>query len=75
MWTLDLDASKQHLPVVAEHHIECVEFNKVRKSSGATWSTVRHESQFRCSTCSVSLCLSKNRNCFFKYHMEPVYWL
>ncbi len=61
-----LDASKQHLPVVAEH-IECVVCNKVCKTSGATRSTLRHESQFRCSTCSVSLCLSENRNCFFKY--------
>ncbi len=70
-----LDASKQHLPIIAERHIECVVCNKVRKTIGASRSSLRHESQVRCSTCSVSLCLNKNRNCFFKYHTEPVYWL
>ncbi len=66
-----LDASLQHLPIIAERHIECVVCNKVRKTIGASRSPLRHESQVRCSTCSVSL----YRNCFFKYHTEPVYWL
>ena len=68
-----LDQTKQHLPIEKEKHIECVVCIKVRSSLGGSRSSLRHESQIRCSTCNVALCLNKKRNCFLKYHTEPYY--
>ena len=68
------DQTKQHLPIVADKHIECVVCIRVRSRLGATRSSFRHESQIHCSTCNVALCLNKKRNCFLKYHTEPIYW-
>ena len=55
-----LDQSRQLLLIMADKHIEC---NKVRSSCGASRSSLRHESQVRCSSCNVALCLNKKRNC------------
>ena len=69
-----LDNNKQHLPIIADKHVECVVCNKIRSTTGASRSCLRHESQVRCSTCEVALCLNKKRNCYFKYHTQPIYW-
>ena len=54
-----LDQNRQHLPIIADKHIQCVVCNKVRSSCGASRSSLQHESQVRCSSCNVALCLNK----------------
>ncbi len=56
-----LHNNRSHLPIITDKHIECVVCNKIRYVSGASRSTLRHESQVRCSTCEVALYLSKKR--------------
>ena len=58
LWTYDL-TKQQHLPIIADNHIECVVCSKVRSSCGASRSSLRDESQVRCSSCNVALCLNK----------------
>jgi len=41
-----LDNNKSHLPIIADKHIECVVCNKIRNVSGASRSTLHHESQY-----------------------------
>ena len=84
---ITLDQTKQHLPIVADKHIECVVCIRVRSRLGATRSSFRHESQIHCSTCNVALCLNKKKKLFpqvsyrtnllelvfLLYHTELVY--
>ena len=62
------DQNRQHLPIRADKHIECVVCNKVRHSCGASRSSLRHESQVRCSSCNVALCLNKKCNCYSNWN-------
>ena len=48
-----LDNNKQHLPIIADKHVECVVCNKIRSTTGTSRSCLRHESQVRCSTCEL----------------------
>ena len=71
---LRLDSTKGHLPEVASHRHQCVVCCKVCEKRGISRSEYRHESCIKCSICDVHLCLSKERNCYMKYHSVLDYW-
>ena len=69
-----MDASRGHLPELGSSLLDCVVCLKVREIRRLSRSQYRHESKFRCSVCNVHLCISKERNCFKKYHTLVRYW-
>ena len=70
---LCLDSSKSHLPLIDGPKRDCVVCLKVRDVRGLKRSEkgARHESQIRCS---VHLCCTRERKCFYKYHTCVNYW-
>lgn len=70
-----LDVSQGHWPELADMKRRCVVCIKVREMRGLTTVENRHESKFRCSSCNVHLCISKEREYFKKYHTLTRYWL
>jgi len=68
-----LDQSLQHLPTYGSS-LECVVRNKVHEKRGLTRKEYRHETHMMCSVCGVHLCITKDRDCFRKFHTQSIYW-
>ena len=68
-----LDTTLDHCPEFNDKKLECVVCNAVRCKRNVSRSEYRHETHFSCSLCNVHLCISKDRNCWKKYHHEHVY--
>ena len=69
-----LDVSLGHWPEMADKHLECFVCLKVRETKKLTRKDYRHEIRLTCSVCKVHLCISKDRNCFKKFHTLTRYW-
>ena len=51
-----------------------IKTNKVREKKGLTRKEYRHETHMMCSVCGVHLCITKDRDCFRKFHTQSIYW-
>ena len=71
---LRLDNTQTHLPTIDGSSRMCVVCSKVREVKKLKRSEYRHETQMKCGVCDVNLCVTKDRNCFVKYHTCVRYW-
>ena len=73
-WSLDqmdmmrLDQSLGYWPEVADRTLEYAMCLKIREMKGFARKDYKHESRFDCSVCKVRFCISKECNCFKKFH-------
>ena len=66
--------AEEHLPTIDGSSRMCVVCSKVREVKKLKRSEYRHETQIKCGVCDVNLCVTKDRNCFVKYHTCVRYW-
>ena len=60
----------EHSPV-SRDCVVCCKKGEVRRMHRVEY---RHRTHIVCSTCKVYLCVSKDRECFKKYHLLVQYW-
>ena len=69
-----LQPELKHLPIHMNEMKDCVCCTVTGMKKGKKRADYRHRCAYKCSHCGVHLCISKDLNCFFKYHSSELFW-
>ena len=69
-----LNKNRPHYPIQETKKLECVVCSAKHVKQHLSRSEMQYESRIQCSYCNVHLCISKDRECFSKYHTMECYW-
>ena len=68
-----LNMSLGHFPQVSDKRRDCVVCCAVGKHRKLPRKEYEHKNYFTCSYCGVYLCVTRDRNCFHKYHTSQTF--